>query len=312
MFVLVPEVDAGVRFPVGARPVYVGRAATNDLVLDADTVSGRHASLWSDGGRVFVEDLRSRNGTFVNGVRVEGVARARDGDVVVFGDARFSVRREGADMSVRALILCDVASGTRTALRKERIRVGSPPDADVVVDGVDATLGLDPDGTVWLGVDDDVHPLAVGAPFELGGRTFRLDAEAAPPGATRDLVAVRYAYTLEASLHSEPGPTARLLEQATGRVTTITAENRATLLWLLAKKRQDDLDARTPDADAGWCDVQDVVVGVWGRAPGATVENLRVLLCRVRRELKESGFDPWFLEHRGQHLRARVAEARAV
>jgi pSer/pThr/pTyr-binding forkhead associated (FHA) protein len=64
----------------------VGRAEGSGLRLAGREVSRRHARFSCVGGVAFVEDLESRNGTFVNGERVHGGRRLRPGDVVRVGD----------------------------------------------------------------------------------------------------------------------------------------------------------------------------------------------------------------------------------
>jgi hypothetical protein len=49
----------------------IGRKPTNDLQLDADGVSKEHAAITTVGNDQILEDLRSTNGTFINGRRVE-------------------------------------------------------------------------------------------------------------------------------------------------------------------------------------------------------------------------------------------------
>lgn len=75
------------------RPVAnVGQGAQNDVVLDDDTVSTRHARLeFADGGWK-VTDLESRNGTYVDGQRLEpGVETPiRDGASLGFGAVRLT------------------------------------------------------------------------------------------------------------------------------------------------------------------------------------------------------------------------------
>jgi len=68
----------------------IGRDGTNEVVMDEDTVSARHALLRFDGRRWWVEDLDSTNGTFVNGQRVTGARVVRSGDEIRFG--RVAVR----------------------------------------------------------------------------------------------------------------------------------------------------------------------------------------------------------------------------
>ncbi len=64
----------------------IGRTNGNDLIISGRTVSRRHARLWFDNGRWYLEDLQSANGTLVNNVRVYQPVALNDGDVINFGD----------------------------------------------------------------------------------------------------------------------------------------------------------------------------------------------------------------------------------
>jgi predicted component of type VI protein secretion system len=79
----------------------VGRASTNEIALPWDTeVSRLHAELESIGGEWTVsDDGLSRNGTFVNGGRISGRHRLRDGDVVRVGRTAIAFRRPEAEDS---------------------------------------------------------------------------------------------------------------------------------------------------------------------------------------------------------------------
>lgn len=68
----------------GGAYVVVGRSRDCDLVLEHETVSGRHARLSWDGDRLTLEDLGSSNGTFVDGRQVAR-AKIRPGDEIVLG-----------------------------------------------------------------------------------------------------------------------------------------------------------------------------------------------------------------------------------
>jgi hypothetical protein len=81
-----PSLEEGGEFPLNAAPVTVGRGGQNDLVLSGDEfASARHARIELRGDGVWVQDLESTNGTFVNGARVAGTQRLDDGDVVRVG-----------------------------------------------------------------------------------------------------------------------------------------------------------------------------------------------------------------------------------
>ncbi len=64
----------------------IGRTNGNDLIISGRTVSRRHARLWFDNGRWYLEDLQSANGTLINGVRISQAQALNDGDVINFGD----------------------------------------------------------------------------------------------------------------------------------------------------------------------------------------------------------------------------------
>ncbi|OEX93195.1 FHA domain-containing protein [Corynebacterium sp. Marseille-P4321] len=63
----------------------VGRAGDNDFQLGDDFASSRHARLFRRGSEWFVEDLDSRNGTFVNGVRIDQPERVSVGTDMKMG-----------------------------------------------------------------------------------------------------------------------------------------------------------------------------------------------------------------------------------
>jgi pSer/pThr/pTyr-binding forkhead associated (FHA) protein len=79
-------------------PLTVGRRPERDVALTWDTeVSRLHAELQPAGPDwTVLDDGLSRNGTFVNGERVNGRRRLRDGDRVVFGETPVTFRAPGA------------------------------------------------------------------------------------------------------------------------------------------------------------------------------------------------------------------------
>lgn len=87
-----PSLDEGGEFPLNSAPVTVGRGGQNDLVLNGDEfASARHARIEVRGDGVWVQDLESTNGTFVNGSRVAGAQRLDAGDVLRVGETDLMV-----------------------------------------------------------------------------------------------------------------------------------------------------------------------------------------------------------------------------
>jgi hypothetical protein len=65
----------------------IGRAPECRLPIDSSAVSRRHARVFVARGQATIEDLGSKNGTFLGGRRVERPTRLEDGATVVVGPA---------------------------------------------------------------------------------------------------------------------------------------------------------------------------------------------------------------------------------
>jgi FHA domain len=72
-------------------PIELGRTREADLFLRDPEVSRRHLRFESHGSFVYIEDLHSSNGTFLNGRRVTEAIEIRDGDEIDVGTTRIRV-----------------------------------------------------------------------------------------------------------------------------------------------------------------------------------------------------------------------------
>ena len=87
-----PALDEGEEVEVDSLPVAVGRGRQNEVPLDGDEfASAQHARFESKQDGLWVEDIGSTNGTFVNGARVTTPRRLAKGDVVRVGQTDFRV-----------------------------------------------------------------------------------------------------------------------------------------------------------------------------------------------------------------------------
>jgi pSer/pThr/pTyr-binding forkhead associated (FHA) protein len=87
-----PALDAGEEVPVDTLPVAIGRGGQNEVPLEGDEfASAKHARFESKRDGLWVEDIGSTNGTFVNGARVTTPRRLAKGDVVRVGQTDFRV-----------------------------------------------------------------------------------------------------------------------------------------------------------------------------------------------------------------------------
>ena len=171
---------AGTTFELPGELITIGRAPSNELVLDDMHVSGEHARIVVTGGRVVLYDLRSTNGTtLVRGGerrRLAGEQSSTDletGDVVELGsgDGVTSLRVTIADepfaahiVSMRRLDELEPAAakierdpGALTKLYAAQKRIGAATDLDrVLIEVADAVLFLVPTAThVTLVLRDD-------------------------------------------------------------------------------------------------------------------------------------------------------------
>jgi len=80
----------------------IGRASSSQIVLRSDQASRRHARIFWHQGHWAIEDLNSRNGTFVNQCRIEQAETLADGDVIeIAGFAiRFTRQIEGSSAAM--------------------------------------------------------------------------------------------------------------------------------------------------------------------------------------------------------------------
>jgi hypothetical protein len=92
--VLVSSGGPGRAFPLTQLETSVGRAEESDIALADPGVSRNHARIIREGDDFIVEDLRSTNGTEVNGQPIRR-RRLAEGDVVKLANSSLQFRREG-------------------------------------------------------------------------------------------------------------------------------------------------------------------------------------------------------------------------
>jgi DNA-binding winged helix-turn-helix (wHTH) protein len=79
------------RFPLSLGTHVIGRQADVEIWVDSPVVSRRHAALKVATGGATLQDLASRNGTFVNGRRIGAAVALAHGDLLTIGPATFRV-----------------------------------------------------------------------------------------------------------------------------------------------------------------------------------------------------------------------------
>ncbi|HUY40115.1 MAG TPA: FHA domain-containing protein [Candidatus Dormibacteraeota bacterium] len=82
----------GEHFQDVLTPATIGRGADADVVVDDPDASRHHARLEAENGIVYVTDLESANGTFLNGRRLRQAIEVRPGDRIDVGTTRLVVK----------------------------------------------------------------------------------------------------------------------------------------------------------------------------------------------------------------------------
>lgn len=86
---------AGKALPITRNKFFIGRSPQCQLTLSSDSVSRHHCAILVGKGIVAVHDLGSRNGTYLNGEKVERQKRLRAGDKLRLGPLEFEFRLAG-------------------------------------------------------------------------------------------------------------------------------------------------------------------------------------------------------------------------
>jgi len=261
----------------------VGRGPHNDLVLRTSDVSWTHAVFRRVDSTVVVEDLGSRNGTFLDGRRLEHPEAVLESSSVRIGDLEFRVKLSGDVDSGGLVVLEDVELGVQYPIRGPGFIIGSGENAML------RTASGDEVRLTMLGSELMLGEEPIALPFDgvLGGRQIRITRESADWSPTQWRTTDLDPRILKVSL--DP-PVATVHDQSTGLEHSVRAEHRVSLLYFLAGALVEDRAAGLPPERCGWRSDAAVSVGVWGRAGlESSRSRLNTLNHRLRAELSKSG-----------------------
>ncbi len=127
---------------VDSPEMVLGRDDGCDIVIPVRQISRQHVKIMLEGGACVIEDMRSKNGTWVNGYRLTGMRQLEDGDEIrIAKDIRLRFVGSGATAPSTTRVLPDVIpSGAMTGLRMRL----DPESREVVIRGetIDPPLSL--------------------------------------------------------------------------------------------------------------------------------------------------------------------------
>ena len=133
---------AGTRFPINKETTTIGRSSASDIdLVNDDTASRVHAQLTRHGEQLYVEDMGSTNGTYVNGERISSVVPLGLGDELRVGIT--SLRRVDSDASEDTRIRPAASTDMHSEARPENIA-----DNQATTNGA-ANSGFESASTKW-------------------------------------------------------------------------------------------------------------------------------------------------------------------
>lgn len=300
------------RLPPEGGKAMLGRAPSNDIVFADSRISWHHALLWTEGGGIWLRDLGSTNHTYLNNESVKQPAMLPGhGHINLARAVDLWVSSSGPSDGIQTLVIEDLKTGIVYPLISDRFVIGSEPGVDLLVEdgpAVAATLMLYEKQEIWLGVDAVAIPVEVERPFEVAGRQFRIRVSSDVHIPTEISSVFKYPYRLSVQFTGAV-PCARIEDVHRGKSVDITAENRISLIYVLAMELQRDRQANIHSSAEGWCTDDEIGVQVWGRQwHDQTSNNLHVILHRLRKQLKSAGLDPWCIEKKRGKMRLRIQD----
>ncbi len=84
------KLNPGRRFDI-FTDMTLGRGPTNTVILESTVVSGENTRIYYENKSLWIEDLGSKNGTFVNEQRLTSPRALKLNDVIRVGDVRFKI-----------------------------------------------------------------------------------------------------------------------------------------------------------------------------------------------------------------------------
>jgi pSer/pThr/pTyr-binding forkhead associated (FHA) protein len=81
----------GKMFTMDKTEIIIGRSKESSIQIPASKISKKHCRIWQEGDRLFVADMKSTNGTEVNGMKLEQDMPLRSGDRIKLPVVEFEV-----------------------------------------------------------------------------------------------------------------------------------------------------------------------------------------------------------------------------
>ncbi|TCH63232.1 FHA domain-containing protein [Acinetobacter sp. ANC 4862] len=139
------------------RDMLVGRHQSADIVLQAGEISRKHAAFLLKEQALWLQDLNSSNGTFVNDLRIEHETLLKQGDIIQFASLKFSVLEPAKDIA-RVVIESAAVALEPVVAETEVIPAAEQPSEAVAVSETAAAEAEEASKTVAQHMNDQGMP----------------------------------------------------------------------------------------------------------------------------------------------------------
>ena len=139
------------------RDMLVGRHQSADIVLQAGEISRKHAAFLLKDQGLWLQDLNSSNGTFVNDLRIDHETLLKQGDIVQFASLKFSVLEPVKDIA-RVVIESAAVALEPVVTETEVVPASEQPSEAVVVSETAAAQAEEASKTVAQQMNDQGMP----------------------------------------------------------------------------------------------------------------------------------------------------------
>lgn len=227
------ELEGGREIELGSNHV-VGRSRASDLRINDGAISGLHAELKWDGATWRVQDLASRNGTLLDGRRLEPGERAPlvQGATLSFGrsELRFRLIDEEPPR-----LLAKATDGTVLVAKDELLCIPAASDAELMI-------YRDPGGAWMLESEAETRRLEDQEHLSAGGQAWRINLPA-PVEQTNEVATELELADLELEfILSRDGEHVALTMYGRGEALDIKFRSHLLLLAILARQRIADTE----------------------------------------------------------------------
>ena len=120
--IILQEISSGRNHKIDL-PCVLGRSSEADLTFSDPSISHRHALIVEIDNETWIEDLKSRNGVYVNNKKIQDKTLLKAGDSVQLGETKFLICKADEEISEQTLILHSLDLKAERKLDNERLKL---------------------------------------------------------------------------------------------------------------------------------------------------------------------------------------------